>query len=197
MASAPASIDFVYPAVDAKILRESTIGGNMESSIRAIKDNVMTSAQNNLLQNFNAADGQSNNALTYSMMLSRNKSISDISKDMIVNNNLIKNGPKDTYTRQAEINEWQAQDKLDTLFFLQLTFIFFSLVVFLLFLRQAGVMPNSTVMLIASIFAIILAGVLISRATYTKFSRDNRYWNRRFIGIGDAGISSNDDKCET
>ena len=189
------SIDFVYPAVDAKILRESNTGGDIAAVIAAIKNNITTSEQNNLIQNFNAADGQSNNALTYTMMLSRNKSISDISKDMIINNNLIKNGPKDTYARQAEINEWQAQDKLDTLFFLQLTFIFFSSIVFLLFLRRAGVMPNSSLILFGSIFAVILAGTLISRASYTKFSRDNRYWNRRFIGLDDAGLNTID-KCD-
>jgi hypothetical protein len=197
MALAPASIDFVYPAVDAKILRESNTGASISATIDAIKNNIRTSEQNNLIQNFNAADGQSNNALTYTMMLSRNKSISDISKDMIINNNLIKNGPKDTYARQAEINEWQAQDKLDTLFFLQLTFIFFALMVFLLFLRQSGAMPHSTFMTIGIVFSVILVGVLISRSTYTKFSRDNRYWNRRFIGIGDGGLNVDPNKCPT
>jgi hypothetical protein len=191
------TIDFVYPAVDAKILKDS-INNNtdLQSNIDSITNNIRTSEQNNLIQNFNAADGQSNNALTYTMMLSRNKSISDISKDMIVNNNLIKNGPRDTYARQAEINEWQAQDKLDTLFFLQLTFIFFSLMVFLLFLRRSGIIPTSTLMTIGTISAVILAGVLISRASYTKFSRDNRYWNRRFIGIGDAGPAPKEDTCK-
>ena len=191
------TIDFVYPAVDAKILKDS-INNNtdLQSNIDSITNNIRTSEQNNLIQNFNAADGQSNNALTYTMMLSRNKSISDISKDMIVNNNLIKNGPRDTYARQAEINEWQAQDKLDTLFFLQLTFIFFSLMVFLLFLRRSGIIPISTLMITGTIFAVILVGVLISRASYTKFSRDNRYWNRRFIGIGDAGLATEEDTCK-
>lgn len=191
------TIDFVYPAVDAKILKDS-INNNtdLQSNIDSITNNIRTSEQNNLIQNFNAADGQSNNALTYTMMLSRNKSISDISKDMIVNNNLIKNGPRDTYARQAEINEWQAQDKLDTLFFLQLTFIFFSLMVFLLFLRRSGIIPISTLMITGTIFAVILVGVLIRRASYTKFSRDNRYWNRRFIGIGDAGLATEEDTCK-
>ena len=190
------SIDFAYPAVDAKLLKEINPSANLQTTITSIQTKINNSEKNNLIQNFNAADGQSNNALTYSMMLSRNKSISDVSKDMIVNNNLIKNGSKDTYARQAEINEWQAQDKLDTLFFLQLTFIFFSLIVFLVFLRRAGILPNSSVMLIGSIFAIILAGTLISRATYTKFSRDNRYWNRRFIGLSEAGLGTNENKCD-
>jgi len=190
-----ASIDFAYPAVDAKLLKEINPSANLQESIDSIQTNINNSEKSNLIQNFNSADGQSNNALTYSMMLSRNKSISDISKDMIVNNNLIKNGPKDTYARQAEINEWQAQDKLDTLFFLQLTFIFFSLIVFLLFLRRSGVMPNSSLMLVGSVFSVILVGILISRASYTKFSRDNRYWNRRFIGLDDAGLGTVD-KCD-
>ena len=194
-----ASIDFAYPAVDAKVLKETNPSANLQASIDSITSNINVAERNNLVQTFNAADGQSNDALTYGMMLSRNKSISDISKDMIASNNFIKNGSKDTYARQAEINEWQAQDKLDTLFFLQLTFIYFSLIIFLLFLRRRNIIPNSTFMIIASIFGVILVGTLISRATYTKFSRDTRYWNRRYIGITDAGISSKDiseSKCD-
>jgi hypothetical protein len=193
------SVDFAFPAVDAKVLKETNPSANLQASIDSITSNINVAERNNLVQTFNAADGQSNDALTYGMMLSRNKSISDISKDMIANNNFIKNGSKDTYARQAEINEWQAQDKLDTLFFLQLTFIYFSLVVFLLFLRRRNIIPNSTFMIIASIFGVILIGTLIRRATYTKFSRDTRYWNRRYIGLTDSGISSKDvseSKCD-
>ena len=83
-----ASIDFAYPAVDAKLLKEINPSANLQESIDSIQTNINNSEKSNLIQNFNSADGQSNNALTYSMMLSRNKSISDISKDMIVNNNL-------------------------------------------------------------------------------------------------------------
>lgn len=192
-------IDYAFPAIDAKVAKElsASSGSNvdMNARIQEIQNNITNSERNNFLQNINAADGQSSNTLTYSMMLSRNKSISDISKDMRANNIQLQNGPKDTYARQGEINEWQAQNKLDTLFFLQLTFLYFSVIVFLVFLRRSGILPGSTVMLVISVLTIILIGTLWNRASYTTFSRDKRYWNRRFIGLGEGGISA-DTKCD-
>jgi len=183
-------IDYAFPAIDAKVSKDLSAGSDMNATIQQIQSNISSTERNNFLQNINAADGQSGNTLTYSMMLSRNKSISDISKDMIADNEQLKNGPKDTYARQGEINEWQAQNKLDTLFFLQLTFLYFAVIVFLVFLRRTGVLPSSTVMLIVSVLTIILIGTLWNRASYTTFSRDKRYWNRRFIGLGEGGISA-------
>lgn len=102
-------------------------------------------------------------------------------------NKRVFNGAKDTFARQAEINEWQAQNKLDTLFFLQITFLFFTLTVVLLFLRQYGIVPTGTMYTILSISLLIVIGVLINRSSYTTVSRDKRYWNRRFMGLQDAG----------
>jgi len=188
-------IDYAFPAIDAKVSKDLSAGQDLNAKIQEIQSNISTTERNNFLQNINAADGQSSNTLTYSMMLSRNKSISDISKDMIADNQQLKNGPKDTYARQGEINEWQAQNKLDTLFFLQLTFLYFSVIVFLMFLRRTGIVPGATVMIVISVLTIILIGTLWNRSTYTVFSRDKRYWNRRFIGLGDAGISA-ETKCQ-
>jgi hypothetical protein len=188
-------IDYAFPAIDAKVSKDLSAGQDLNAKIQEIQSNISTTERNNFLQNINAADGQSSNTLTYSMMLSRNKSISDISKDMIADNQQLKNGPKDTYARQGEINEWQAQNKLDTLFFLQLTFLYFSVIVFLFFLRRTGIVPGATVMIVISVLTIILIGTLWNRSTYTAFSRDKRYWNRRFIGLGDAGISA-ETKCQ-
>ena len=105
------------------------------------------------------------------------------------------NGSKDTYLRQGEINEWQAQNKLDTLFFLQTTFLFFTLIVFLIFLRQYGVVTNGMLWMIASFFTLILVGILWNRASYTNYIRDKRYWNRRYIGLTDSSVSAAAASC--
>jgi len=189
------TIDYAFPAVDSKVSKDLSAGTDLASSVDTIKQNIADTERNNFLQTFNAAEGQSGNTLTYSMMLSRNKSISDISKDMIAQNNALKNGTKDTYARQGEINEWQAQNKLDTLFFLQLSFLYFSLIVFLAFLRRTGLVPTSTMMIIVSLLTLLLIGTLWNRASYTVFSRDKRYWNRRFIG-GEHNKASLNTTCD-
>jgi hypothetical protein len=99
-------------------------------------------------------------------------------------------GPKDTYARQGEINEWQAQNKLDTLFFLQITFLFFTVIVFLLFLRQYKILTTSVMWISISVLAVLVIGTLVSRISYTANSRDKRYWNRRYLGLEDSGLSA-------
>jgi cob(I)alamin adenosyltransferase len=77
----------------------------------------------------------STSALHTGRLVGRNSTISDISQQLINQNKETQNtyiNAKDTYTRQGEINEWQAQNKLDTLFFLQILFVYFSIVVVLL-----------------------------------------------------------------
>jgi hypothetical protein len=106
------------------------------------------------------------------------------------------NGSKDTYIRQGEINEWQAQNKLDTLFFLQTLFLFFTLMVVLMFLRRFSIVTTGMLYMIGGLFTVILVGILWNRASYTFNSRDPRYWNRRYIGLKDSGLSAKSASCQ-
>jgi hypothetical protein len=192
-----ATIDYAFPAADSATVNALSAGGGLTSSGTAsLIQNINTAETNNFLQTLNGADGASNNSLTYAVMLSRNRTIADIATDMTSQNLQSTNGSKDTYSRQAEINEWQAQNKLDTLFFLQLTFLFFTLMVFLLFLRQYGVMTNGMLWIIGGLFMVLLIGTLWNRASYTMNSRDKRYWNRRFLGLEDSGLSAKAATCQ-
>jgi hypothetical protein len=181
-------IDYAFPSVDSAVARQYATPGSL--STNNLQTTITAQNNANFVQAVNTAEGNSNNAMTYGVLLSRNKSITDIANDMIQMNKSNNGVKKDTYARQGEINEWQAQNKLDTLFFLQLSFLYFTLIVVMLFLRQYGVLPNSVMWVIISLFGIILVGTLWNRASYTYNSRDKRYWNRRFIGLGDSGLSA-------
>jgi len=187
------TIDYAFPAADAATVSSLATG---TSSQTALLKSINTAETNSLLTTLNGADAASNNSLTYGVLLSRNKTIDDIAKDMTTLNTQATNGSKDTYSRQAEINEWQAQNKLDTLFFLQLTFLFFTLMVVLLFLRQYGVMTNGMLWTIGSVLVVLLIATLWNRASYTNNSRDKRYWNRRFLGLEDSGLSAKAATCQ-
>jgi hypothetical protein len=194
------TIDYAFPGADAATVTALSSGSGsdqMRAQAQAtLLSSIRTAETNSLLTTMNAADAGSNNSLTYGVLLSRNKTIDDIAKDMTTLNTQATNGSKDTYSRQAEINEWQAQNKLDTLFFLQLTFLFFTLMVVLIFLRQYGVMTNGMLWTVGSVLVLLLLGTLWNRASYTNNSRDKRYWNRRFLGLEDSGLSAKAATCQ-
>lgn len=183
-------LSYAFPSIDSAVASQyATAGAASAATTISLRDTVTQQVNANFIQALNTSEGTANNAQTYGTLLSRNQSITDIANDMIKMNDSSKAG-KDTYARQGEINEWQAQNKLDTLFFLQASFLYFTLVVVTIFLRQYGVLPNSIVWTINVLFGIILIGILWNRASYTYNSRDKRYWNRRFIGLEDSGLSA-------
>ena len=184
------AVDYAFPAVDrTTVTTLGTAGGTIDTV--SITNTINAAERSNFLTTLNSSDAASNNALTYGMLLNRNVSLSDSAKDMIAENKrAAKGGPKETYARQGEINEWQAQNKLDTLFFLQLTFLFFTVLVFLLFLRQYGVITSSVLWIFVVVLGLLVVGTLVSRVSYTSNSRDQRHWNRRFLGLADSGLSA-------
>lgn len=184
--------DHAFPAVDATTVTSLSGQSTMsETDINAIQAQIVRSGTNDLIQGINSSEGSSQNALTYGMYINRNNTIANIADDMTAQNNKLKNGPaRDTYTRQGEINEWQAQNKLDTLFFLQSLFIFLVILVILVFLRQYGLLVGSAFYVVVGLFLAILVGIMWNRASYTLYSRDKRYWNRRFIGLNDSGLQA-------
>lgn len=87
--------------------------------------------------------------------------------------------------RQTEINEWTSSNKMDTLFFLQLLLITFTLIVPLIYCNKAGLLPTSVFYGITGIISIAVVLTLIVRAQYSVQIRDNRFWNhRRFAPMG-------------
>jgi hypothetical protein len=185
------AIDYAFPAVDSATRTTLGTANSANINVASITDTINAAERTNFLTTLNSSDGASNNALTYGVLLSRNQSLSSSAKDMIKENRKAAvGGPKDTYARQGEINEWQAQNKLDTLFFLQITFLFFTLIVFFLFLRQYRIISSSLLWMIISVLAILVIGTLVNRVSYTSNSRDKRYWNRRYLGLEDSGLSA-------
>ena len=184
-----ASFDYAFPATDSSTVTALKASGGTVNSDTIIAG-INGIETNNLFQSLNSAEQNSNTALTYGAYLGRNMTIRNIATDLTKENKRVNNGAKDTYSRQAEINEWAAQNKMDTLFFLQILFLYFSVIVVSLFLRQSGLLPNVGLYIIAGLGLLIVIGVLWNRSSYTSNSRDKRYWNRRFVGLSDANLSA-------
>jgi hypothetical protein len=106
----------------------------------------------------------------------------------------------DLANRQVEINEWTYNNKMDSLFVLQLTFIALVFVGILMILKGQGVVPASFVWYSMGVLLFIVVVIIINRSVYTNTRRDTRYWNRkRFpgdntmkspLGLGDTSYLS-------
>lgn len=103
----------------------------------------------------------------------------------------------DLATRQTEINEWSYNNKLDTLFTLQLIFLGLTFLAILMYLKTRGILGGPFVMYVSAILVIIIGVIIVNRAMYTANRRDSRFWNRRrFIsdnnkdppGMGNIGM---------
>lgn len=98
--------------------------------------------------------------------------------------------------RQFEINEWAHQNKLETLFFLQLLFITVLVLAVFLFLAKNGILPR---MIAGSLIAIVFLGVAYTgyyRWSYTNNTRDPRQWSRRIFPEEDKSSDSNLGRCD-
>lgn len=181
--------DYAFPAVDSVLT--STVSANERASkVSEVEKQIRGIESTSFDTVYAPASSASQNALTYGFVLDRNNTIQSIANDLTTENKSKMSSQRDTYSRQAEINEWEAQNKMDTLFFLQLLFIFLSVLVVSLYLRQIGMFPGSVIGIIAGIGVLILGLILWNRASYTSTSRDQRYWNRRYLGLGDANLQA-------
>ena len=186
----PGQPEFVFPAVDSLLSQQSS--GTID--VNGIKNSIQTSENHNLTDSINLADTNSSQALVYGMYLSRNKTIADAAVNMTKQNKMYDNGASQTLARQGEINEWEAQNKFDTLFFLQCLFLYLMLFVILIFVWRKGLLPGSTYYWIIAILTIIVIGILWNRARYTNVYRDNRYWNRRYLAL-DSSLDDKTSEC--
>jgi hypothetical protein len=184
-----AQVNYGAAGYELSLLLNDSQGGNSQTII----DQITTDINSNFNNSFTGAETSSDGVVTYGRMIGRNMTLSKVAGDLNDSNVAMENETKkkrDTYTRQGEINEWQAQNKLDTLFFLQILFIFLGITIVLIFLRQAGIIGSGAMYMIVGILVVVVIGVLWNRVSYTEKSRDKRYWNRRYIGLDDSNLSA-------
>lgn len=100
----------------------------------------------------------------------------------------------DLATRQYEINEWSYNNKMDTLFVVQLLFVTVLLAAGLTYLNKLGFISMTIVGILAGILLLVNIVILVNRYNYTRQTRDKRYWNKRVfprkaVPQGDSGSS--------
>lgn len=191
------SVDYAFPAVDSITTQElastKATAANASTILHTIKNAELDSLNNS----FAVAEDSGQNVMAYGMVVSRNASLDAIAQQLTASNRKVGGGANDTFTRQGEINEWQAQNKMDTLFFLQVTFLFFVTMILLIMLNKYEVLSTWTMTTTIGILSVVVVGILWNRASYTSNSRDKRFWNRRYIGLADNGNLTASMNCAT
>jgi hypothetical protein len=81
--------------------------------------------------------------------------------------------------RQSEVNEWTANNKLDTLFIYQQLLIILCTTIILVYFLKRGLISTTVFFMIVGILALIFIFTIINRAQYTNKLRDTQYWNKR------------------
>jgi hypothetical protein len=101
----------------------------------------------------------------------------------------------DNTRRQFLVNEWYAQNKLDSLFFLHVAFLAMISCLLVLMLSKTGVLPLLVGKYIIFIITAVAAITALYRFNYTKYTRDVRYWNKRKFSDS-PGKLSKDMNCK-
>jgi hypothetical protein len=141
----------------------------------ASKNNTFAKQYVNLGRHFD----MTHNATYYQM---RNKDLLNLENDKLANINTAIQSQgynTDITRRQVEINNWYYQDKLETLFFLQIFFMSMLAMVILFYFQKTGTITNGFAGTLTFILVVIVGAVGIYRYNFTKNVRDSRWWYKR------------------
>jgi len=175
--------------------RTQFIGSQVANAVSS----VSTSKEHKYIDLADQIKGVDTNIGSAMYYLARTKDLQNLAKDadkitkdqlnvIDVNENLS--------LRQNEVNEWSNQNKLDTLFFLQVMFVGLCFMAVLLFLSMNGIIPSYLFKMFSVIVTILIILTLILRARFTSVARDSRYWHKsRFPKQPDVVPGSNSSNC--
>jgi len=104
--------------------------------------------------------------------------IADLNTSVTTNVNKLV-ADEDLAHRQNDINQWTANNKLDTLFVYQQLLIILCATVILVYLMKRGLISSTVLYIIVTVLALIFIFTIVNRAQYTYKLRDTRYWNKR------------------
>ncbi len=81
--------------------------------------------------------------------------------------------------RQIEINEWQYQNRMETLFVFQILFICLMIVAIIMYLRRVGLFGGLFAGYAIALLILVFIIIIMNRSMYTNRVRDKQYWSKR------------------
>ena len=152
-------------------------GKNISSAL----NNIKASKQDRFTYLSEDLKGADNNLTSTAYYIARTSDLKDMAED-IDEVALKQLSTSDINTgvilRQGEINEWSNNNKLDTLYFLQVLFVSLTFISTLIFLKSKGLVSSYLLNLCIVLTGAFAVFVLITRARYTNVRRNPRYWSK-------------------
>ena len=84
----------------------------------------------------------------------------------------------DSINRQIQINEWQYNSKMDTVFTLQLLFIGVSIAAIVFYFKKAGQVGAAFTYYVTGLTLLLITAIIVNRVFFTSARRDPKYWHR-------------------
>jgi hypothetical protein len=147
----------------------------LEEAIRQQKGTAANAALNDLQSSTNAA-----HALYYYGL--RNTDLSGaqgVALNTLTNSVQQMNSDTGLAKRQNEINEWTANNKLDTLFVYQQLLIILCATIILVYLMKRSLISTTVFFIVIGVLGLIFLFTILNRLQYTNKLRDKQYWNKR------------------
>jgi hypothetical protein len=102
----------------------------------------------------------------------------------------------DLAKRQAQINEWTYNNRMETLFVFQVVFISLMMVAIVAYLKKMGLVGGAFFIYFIILLSLLTIVIVLNRVLYTRNKRDSHVWGkRRFKGDNtyDSPLSPRDD----
>lgn len=152
------------------------------SQKQQLLDDVLKSRESTFQKTY--TDAVRNNSIQHSLFFyqQRNRDLENMGQAIRAKNENeigVTKFNNDLASRQHEINEWSYNNKMDTLFVVQLLFVTVLVAAGLTYLNKLGFFSMTIVGILVGILLAVDIAVLINRYNYTSKTRNKRYWNKR------------------
>ena len=174
----PTALDNIESKLVNKVTEQKE---NAFSKVYGVLEKLASEDTQELQQSANSQQIQSVNE----QMLQKYKTSAGSKNDHI---NLLK--------RQEQINEWEVNNKRETLFIYQQIFIILCASVVLVYLYRTDIIGTVPFLTIEFILVAIIVFTVTYRVQYTDGVRDKQYWNKRYFKKEEPIIIPMPD-CET
>jgi hypothetical protein len=158
------------------------IGGKTQaasSELEAAVEQQKTTAFDAAIQDLTTSTNAAHALYYYGLRNSDLAAAQDVALNTLSESVNQMNGDKLLAKRQHQINEWTANNKLDTLFVYQQLLIILCATIVLVYLLKRGLISTTVFFIIIGVIGLIFIFTIVNRVQYTNKLRDGKFWNKR------------------
>jgi hypothetical protein len=168
-------------------------GANLSAAERSALENAVqqqkTTAFGAAIQDLTTSTNAAHALYYYGLRNNDLKAAQDVALTTLQGSVDQMNSDKNLAKRQHQVNEWTANNKLDTLFVYQQLLIILCATIILVYLLKRGLISTTVFFVIIGVIGLIFIFTIINRAQYTNKLRDGKFWNKRSFETSAADVT--------